>query len=94
MREIVFTHQYKKDLKLARKRNLPEDKLNEVIFNLANDIPLTMDKKDHQLTGKLSEFREYHVQPDWLLIYKKEDSGELHILNLVRTGTHSDMFKK
>ena len=78
MREIVFTHQYKKDLKLARKRNLPEDKLNEVIFNLANDIPLTMDKKDHQLTGKL----------------KKEDSGELHILNLVRTGTHSDLFKK
>lgn len=78
MREIVFTHQYKKDLKLARKRNLPEDKLNEVIFNLANDIPLTMDKKDHQLTGKL----------------KKEGSGELHILNLVRTGTHSDMFKK
>lgn len=78
MREIVFTHQYKKDLKLARKRNLPEDKLNEVIFNLANDIPLTMDKKDHQLTGKL----------------KKEGSGELHILNLVRTGTHSDLFKK
>ena len=94
MREIVFTHQYKKDLKLARKRNLPEDKLNEVIFNLANDIPLTMDKKDHQLTGKLSEFRECHVQPDWLLIYKKEDSGELHILNLVRAGTHSDLFKK
>ena len=94
MREIVFTHQYKKDLKLARKRNLPEDKLNEVIFNFANDIPLTMDKKDHQLTGKLSEFRECHVQPDWLLIYKKEDSGELHILNLVRTGTHSDLFKK
>ncbi|MBE6251013.1 MAG: type II toxin-antitoxin system YafQ family toxin [Bacteroidales bacterium] len=94
MREIVFTHQYKKDLKLARKRNLPEDKLNEVIFNLANDIPLTMDKKDHQLTGKLSEFRECHVQPDWLLIYKKEGSGELHILNLVRTGTHSDLFKK
>lgn len=94
MREIVFTHQYKKDLKLARKRNLPEDKLNEVIFNLANDIPLTMDKKDHQLTEKLSEFRECHVQPDWLLIYKKEGSGELHILNLVRTGTHSDLFKK
>lgn len=94
MREIVFTHQYKKDLKLARKRNLPEDKLNEVIFNLANDIPLTTDKKDHQLTGKLSEFRECHIQPDWLLIYKKEDSGELHVLNLIRTGTHSDLFKK
>lgn len=41
-------------------------------------VGLMMEYKDHQLTGKL----------------KKEDSGELHILNLVRTGTHSDLFKK
>ena len=94
MREIVFTHQYKKDLKLARKRNLPEDKLNEIIFNLANDIPLSADKKDHSLTGKLAGFKECHIQPDWLLIYSKEDEDELHILNLVRTGPHSDVFKK
>ena len=46
------------------------------------------------LTGKLAGFRECHIQPDWLLIYSKEDEGELHILNLVRTGTHSDLFKK
>ena len=94
MRTIVFTHQYKKDLKLARRRNLPEDRLNEIIFNLANDIPLSADKKDHPLTGSLSGFRECHIQPDWLLIYNKEDEGELHILNLIRTGTHSDLFKK
>lgn len=92
MREIVFTHQYKKDLKLARKRNLPEDKLNEVIYNLANDIPLSHDKKDHQLTGRLSGLRECHIQPDWLLVYSKEDKNELHVLNLIRTGTHSDLF--
>ncbi|MBQ7773764.1 MAG: type II toxin-antitoxin system YafQ family toxin [Bacteroidales bacterium] len=92
MREIVFTHQYKKDLKLARKRNLPEDKLNEVIYNLANDIPLSHDKKDHQLTGRLSGLRGCHIQPDWLLVYSKEDKNELHVLNLIRTGTHSDLF--
>ena len=45
MREIIFTHQFKKDLKLARKRNLPKDKLNEVIFNLANDITLPGEKR-------------------------------------------------
>ena len=51
-------------------------------------------KKDLKLAGNLSGFRECHIKPDWLLIYGKEDTGELHILNLVRTGTHSDLFKK
>jgi len=94
MRVIVLSGQYKKDLKLARKRNLPEDELNKVVFNLANDIPLPPENKDHALSGILAGFRECHIQPDWLLIYSKEDSGELHILNLVRTGSHSDLFKK
>lgn len=94
MRVIVFSGQYKKDLKLARKRNLPEQELNKIILDLANDIPLAQEKKDHFLTGNLSGLRECHVMPDWLLIYSKEDQGELHILNLIRTGTHSDLFKK
>lgn len=94
MRAIVLSGQYKKDLKLARKRNLPEDELNKVIFNLANDISLPQENKDHALSGNLAGFRECHIKPDWLLIYGKEDNGELHILNLVRTGTHSDLFKK
>jgi mRNA interferase YafQ len=94
MRVIVFSGQYKKDLKLARKRNLPEQLLNQVIFDLANDIALAPEKKDHNLTGNLSGLRECHVMPDWLLIYSKEDQNELHVLNLIRTGTHSDLFKK
>ena len=94
MRTIVLSGQYKKDLKLARKRNLPEDELNKVIFNLANDISLPQENKDYALSGNLAGFRECHIKPDWLLIYGKEDNGELHILNLVRTGTHSDLFKK
>lgn len=94
MRAIVFSGQYKKDLKLARKRSLPEDELNKIIFDLANDIPLPPEKKDHALSGNLAGFRECHILNDWLLVYYKEDNGELHILNLVRTGTHSDLFKK
>ena len=94
MRTIVLSGQYKKDLKLARKRNLPEDELNKVIFNLANDISLPQENKDHALSGNLAGFRACHIKPDWLLIYGKEDNGALHILNLVRTGTHSDLFKK
>lgn len=94
MRQIIISAQYKKDLKLARKRELPEEELNQVIFDLASDIPLSPDKKDHALKGNLARYRECHIQPNWLLIYNKENEGELHILNLVRTGTHSDLYKK
>ena len=92
MRTIVFSTQYKKDLKLARKRNLPENELNEVVFNLANDIPLAAKYHDHELTSNFRGFRECHIRPDWLLLYTKEDNGELNILNLFRTGSHSDIF--
>lgn len=91
MREIVLTHQYKKDLKRARRRNLPEDELNSVIKDLANDVQLAQDKHDHQLYGDFAGCRECHIQPDWLLIYTKEDNV-IGILNLIRTGTHSDLF--
>ena len=93
MRVIVLSGQYKKDLKLARKRNLPEEELNKVIYNLASDIPLPAENKDHPLSGNMIGFRECHIKPDWLLIYNKETNGELHSLNLVRTGSHSDLFK-
>ena len=93
-REIVYANQFQKDMKLARRRNLPEEELFEVVANLANDIPLPAKNKDHTLKGEYSGCRECHIQPDWLLIYNKESDGELHILNLIRTGTHSDLFKK
>ena len=93
MRQIVFSGQYKKDLKLARKRNLPEDELNDVIFKLASDIPLPPERKDHSLSGNYAGYRECHILPDWLLIYAKRAKGELQILDLVRTGTHSDLFR-
>ena len=90
MRKIFFTSQYKKDLKLALKRNLPEEKLNEVIIMLATDTPLPSSNQDHPLKGVYKGNRECHIQPDWLLIYSKEDS--LNLLSLVRTETHSDLF--
>lgn len=92
MRRIDITGQYKKDLKLARKRHLPEEKLNEVIFKLANDEPLLPANKDHSLTGDFAGTRECHITPDWLLIYCKEDKEALQILTLIRTGSHSDLF--
>ena len=80
-------------MKLARSRHLPEEEQIEVVTDLANDIPLPAKNKDHALQGEFAGCRECYIQPDWLLIYNKESDGELHILNLLRTGTHSDLFK-
>ena len=90
MRRIFFTNQYKKDLKLALKRNLPEEKLNEVIKMLAMDVVLPESNLDHPLKGQYKGCRECHVQPDWLLVYRVEYE-ELERF-LFPTGTHSDLF--
>ncbi len=94
MREIVLTNQYKRDIKKARKRNLNEEELTEVVEMLANDEVLPRAMRDHALMGNYRGFRECHVNPDWLLVYSKDDTDTVNILNLVRTGTHSDLFSK
>ena len=94
MRIIETTTQYRKDFELAKKRNLPIDKLNEIVIKLANDEPLPIINKDHQLRGYNPVIRECHILPDWLLEYRKVDDGIIHLLKLIRTGTHSDLFKK
>lgn len=88
---IKVSNKYLKDLKLARKRGLNEDLLNEVVKKLSSDIPLEKQHHDHSLKGNYIGFRECHINPDWLLIYYKDK--EVRILSLERTGTHSDLFK-
>lgn len=92
MRRIDITGQFKRDLKLARRRHLPEDKLNEIILKLANDEDLPEANRDHALHGDFEGTRECHIQPDWLLIYSKTEEFALQILTLIRTGSHSDLF--
>lgn len=91
MKYIVdFTTQFKKDIKLAKKQGKDTDKIFEVVEKLANDEVLEAKYKDHCLTGDYKDCRECHIEPDWLLIYKKYES-EL-ILMLIRTGSHSELF--
>ena len=87
---VDFTTQFKKDIKLAKKQGKDTDKIFEVVENLANDEVLDAKYKDHCLTGDYKDCRECHIEPDWLLIYKKYES-EL-ILMLIRTGSHSELF--
>ena len=86
------TTQFKKDYKLAIKRRLKIDLLEDVIASLAMGEPLPEANKDHALTGNWVDHRECHIQPDWLLIYRIED--DVLVLTLARTGTHSDLFGK
>lgn len=86
------TTQFKKDFKLAMKRSMKIELLEEVIAMLAMGETLPDKHKDHALTGNWVGHRECHILPDWLLIYRIED--EVLVLTLVRTGTHSDLFGK
>lgn len=90
MFEIVPSNQFRKDLKLAKKRGLKLDRLQSVINTLAAQRPLDDKYRDHGLTGDYRGFRECHVEPDWLLIYRI--AGDDLELFLFRTGTHSDLF--
>ena len=72
----------------GKKKDIEE--LFKVIELLKNQQPLPPEKRDHALTGDYSGYRECHVHPDFLLVYKVVDS-QLQ-LYLYRTGTHSDLF--
>lgn len=90
MLEIVLSNRFKKDLKMAKKRGYNLDLLNDVVEKLARQEPLPKKNRDHSLTGDFIGFRECHIQPDRLLVYRVND--EELILFLTRTGTHSDLF--
>ena len=89
--EVRFTNQFKKDIKLAQKQGKDIEKLFSVVNILASGEPLPAKFRDHDLTGDYKGCRECHIEPDWLLIYEK-DNGLL-ILMLNRVGSHSELFK-
>jgi len=89
---VKSTSQFKKDYKLAMKRGLKINLLEDVIAALAMGEALPEKNKDHALTGNWSGHRECHILPNWLLIYRIED--DVLVLTLARTGTHSDLFGK
>lgn len=88
--QIEMSTKFKRDYKLAIKRGYNDVLLKEVVAILANGDVLPSKFKDHTLIGEYKGYRECHITPDWLLIYRVED--DLLILVLTRTGTHSDLF--
>ena len=89
-REIVWTTRFKKDYKLAMKRHMNMDLIDDIIRALSRGEKLPEKNKDHELTGDWIGHRECHILPDWLLIYRIED--DVLVLTLARTGSHSTLF--
>ena len=90
--EIIYTNQFKKDVRKAKKQNKDLDKLFELVEKLANWKTLDQKYKDHALIGKYKDSRECHIEPDWLLIY--EIKNDVLVLVLLRVGSHAALFSK
>lgn len=90
MLKLNQTGQFRKDYKRCQKRGFDMALLVAAIEILVIPDLLPEKNRDHALTGDYIGFRECHIQPDWLLIYRVE--GEE--LYLARTGTHADLFGK
>ena len=87
--KIEYTSQFKKDFKKVQKQNKDINKLRSIIETLASSQHLEEKFLDHPLSGEWKKYRECHISPDWLLIYKIDDE----YLVLARTGSHADLFK-
>lgn len=88
MLTLRSTTRFMKDMKRAEKRGRDIDRLEEIVNRLQQQTPLQLRYKDHKLSGDWEDFRECHIEPDWLLIYQITESD----LILVRTGSHADLF--
>jgi mRNA interferase YafQ len=91
MRKIERTKAFKKDFRRAltapKHRDL-DNLLPAVLALLATDTPLPAKYVDHPLKGGWKDFRDCHVKPDLVLIYRKVGN---EVLQLVRLGSHSEL---
>lgn len=86
----VTSTQFRRDVKRAKRRGKDLAKLRPPLKALMRQDLLPARYRDHPLRGKWHEYREIHLEPDWLLIYRVKGDE----LQLVRTGSHADLFRK
>lgn len=87
---LKYTGKIKKDIKICQKRGYNFQLLENIIEKLRIPEPLEVKNREHDLKGDYIGFKECHISPDWLLIYRYVGK----YLELARTGTHSDLFGK
>jgi mRNA interferase YafQ len=90
MKRVQSSTAFEKDVERLIKRNKDMEKLKSVIRSLVLGEKLDHIYRDHKLTGNYYGYRDCHIESDWLLIYKYDEETVF----LIRTGTHSDLFKR
>lgn len=89
MKNLSQSNQFLKDIKRMMKQGKNVKKLQSVVKKLASNEKLLPKHNDHSLKGELKNYRDCHIEPDWILLY----FSDVNNLHLERTGSHSDLFK-
>lgn len=87
-RASAFKRDYKREAKGQHRATL-DSELKPVLVALLTDQPLDARYRDHDLMGNWANYRECHLKPDLLLIYRQVDADTLR---LARLGSHSELF--
>lgn len=92
MLKVRFTAQFKREYKLCIKRGLNPEKFNNIVTKIRNGEVLPEKNRDHALVNSKNfiDARECHIEPYWLLVYRIHKN--ILVLELLRTGTHSDLY--
>ncbi len=86
--EIAYTKQFEKEFKKQIKRGKDVQKFKQIVKLLEAGESLPAKYRNHKLKGEFKNRWELHIEPDWLLVYKK--SGRQILIE--RIGSHSDLF--
>ena len=88
--DIKKSSAFKRAMKKFEHQKKVLEKIECIIDTLANDEPLESKHRDHALQGEYKGYRECHIEPDLLLIYKKCE--DILVLVCFRLGSHSEVF--
>ncbi len=88
MLKPIYLNRFEKEFEKAKRRGKKPEKFYTLLALLLEEKPLPAKYCNHKLKGQFKEHWECHIEPDWLLVYRKTDTEII----LVETGTHSDLF--
>ena len=88
MLEVVHKSKFERDIQRVKKRRKDMKKIKEVMAFLVHKKTIAAKYRNHKLVGDYKGYWECHIEPDWLLIYKKTATAII----FVRTGSHADLF--
>lgn len=87
-RQVRQSTQFKRDIKRLTRQGADLAKLETVVIHLVGERPLAERHRDYALTGNWRGYRDCHIEPDWLLLYRIVGDE----LQLTRTGSHAELF--